>query len=100
MAIASANAAPINIGTKSFPVDSGFRPIDSMAFATMLPIASAGAKPPMAIVAPLTIILMDSASIVFRISVDREVGFKVAESPWLRMSAAARLFPDESPSRP
>ena len=67
----------------------------------MLPIASAGKrKPPMAIVAPLTIILMDSASIVFRISVDREVGLIVAESPWLRMSAAARLFPDESSSSP
>lgn len=50
-AIASAKAADKSIGTKIFPADSGLRPIDSIAFAPIFPIAIAGAILPKAIVA-------------------------------------------------
>ncbi len=49
MAIASAKADAKSIGTKIFPVASGFRPIDSMALAPIMPIANAGPIPPTAI---------------------------------------------------
>lgn len=55
MAIASAKAETKSIGTRILPADSGLRPIDSMALAPILPIARAGAKPPMAIAAALAI---------------------------------------------
>lgn len=62
MAIASANAAPRSIGTKSFPADSGFRPMDSIAFEQMRPIARAGAAPPTAIANAFAMSLTISAS--------------------------------------
>ena len=57
MAIASASAMPINIAGKTFPEDSGFLPIASMALKPISPIAIAGPKPPMAITAPLAKII-------------------------------------------
>ena len=53
MAIASAKAAPKSIGTKIGPDASGFRPIDSIALLTILPMAKAGRTPPRAMVKPL-----------------------------------------------
>ena len=53
MAIASANAMPINIGAKILLAASGFLPIASMDLKPISPIARAGNIPPMAIAAPL-----------------------------------------------
>ena len=46
MAIASANAEAISIGTNTFPEASGLRPIASIAFEPIIPIAIAGAIDP------------------------------------------------------
>lgn len=44
--MASANAAVSNIGTNNFEVASGLRPIASIAFAPIMPIASPGPSDP------------------------------------------------------
>jgi len=44
--MASANAAISNIGTKILPALSGLRPIDSMAFAPIKPMAKPGPSDP------------------------------------------------------
>jgi len=49
MATASANAIDKSIGTRIFPDASGLRPIASMAFEPIRPIAIAGPNDPMAI---------------------------------------------------
>ena len=73
MAIASAKAAPSNIGTNNLSEASGLRPIASMAFDTIFPIERAGKIPPIAMVTPFTINLRDSASI--DLCVFRSTGF-------------------------
>lgn len=71
MAIASAKAAPKSMGTNSLLVDSGLRPMDSMALETIMPTAYAGEIPPIAMVAPLTIRVIDSSvTLVKKGSVD------------------------------
>ena len=49
MAIASANAQARSIGTRILLAASGLRPIDSIAFEPIIPIATAGAIAPIAI---------------------------------------------------
>ena len=49
MAIASAKAEAKSIGTKILLVDSGLRPIDSIALAPIIPMAKAGPMEPMPI---------------------------------------------------
>ena len=49
MAIASANAQERSIGTNILPAASGLRPIDSMAFEPIMPMAIAGPTAPTAI---------------------------------------------------
>ena len=82
MAIASAKAAPSNIGTNNLPADSGLRPIASMAFETNIPMAKAGAKPPTAMVMPLAKAKIDACSIYFFLMIPHRLrgdGFYLAE---------------------
>src|SRR3989344_5435672 len=70
MAMASAKAAPRSMGTNSFSVDSGLRPIDSIAFPTSRPMASAGPIPPTPIANAFANIFATSGSIDLR-TIDR-----------------------------
>ena len=49
MAIASAKAQARSMGTRILPAASGLRPIDSIAFEPIIPIATAGPIAPIAI---------------------------------------------------
>ena len=53
MAMASAKAMPINIAGRTLPWASGFLPIASIALKPIIPMASAGPIPPIAMAAPL-----------------------------------------------
>src|SRR3989338_6470618 len=70
MAMASAKAAPRSMGTNSFSVDSGLRPIDSIALPTSRPMASAGSIPPTPIANAFANIFATSGSIDLR-TIDR-----------------------------